>query len=248
MSYANYGQAAEAAMESNNVRQDYILYDNLVIGSGVPSSVSGWFPTFTALAGHDGYHGFFDQRQESEVGSTYTNMKKKTGLDFPVIITDMGVEFHYPDPVNTELFDGDRAAAKVFQEIVPKHAYFDFFIGGGDHKILTAKPEHAPQAYGPQGNQVGGNLVSYASLMTNGTPHGSNCFHFANFPLRIPADKIISVRLNFAAKAKEYLNALVAPAPMAFSQPATEKVESWAMIGVWLRGTRDIQNLGDLRR
>ena len=232
------------ADEFQNVRQDNFIYDMIRIGTDVPA-IPGWFNTFTAFAAKDDYHSFLDVRTESQCTATYTNIRKLGGLDYPFICVDMGMEFSYPNPANTPAFDGDRAAAKLFCETIPKHCNVSLFIGGADNKILTAKPDFLPYGYGTTGQQVGGNLVSYASIFTAGQSHASNAFKFADQPLVIPDNKYLALRLTLSTTAKNILNQMVAPQPVVF-QHGTWANE--ATITLRLRGTRDIGQVGNIRR
>ena len=132
--YGYYGQepavvAAQQDARFTNVRQDFLLFDVLRIGPDIETNVQGWQISPAALAAADVPISFFDQRQESETGPAYSNMKKKTGLDWPVIFTDFGIGFFYPDPVNTEMYDGDRAAAKIWSQILPLHLNAAIYVG-----------------------------------------------------------------------------------------------------------------------
>ena len=105
----------------NNVIQDFVLWDTVCIGADVPSNINGWFTSLTNMANSDVPISFFNQRQEGETGTAYTNMKKKTGLDWPADFQSIGMRFVYPDPINVDMYDGDRAAAKMFREVLPEH-------------------------------------------------------------------------------------------------------------------------------
>jgi hypothetical protein len=244
-----YGQNAveeirSAMPEFANVRQDFLLYDTIRIGENVPANVNGWFPDFTTmLSSGDGFS-FFDQRQESEAGTSYTNMKKKTGLDWPIIITDMGIKFHYPDPVNVDMFDGDRASAKMFTQEVPTHSNCALFTGGGDDKLLTFLPEMAPYGFGVQGHQSGP-VESYSSLLTNGVPVAGNRFQFANMAIALPKDISISIKLNIAKQGRDILALMAAVQPIVF---ANGTLTNEAEIRICIRGMREIQQVGNYTR
>lgn len=228
----------------SNVRQDFLLYDTIRIGADVPSNINGWYPDFTTMLAAGGVHSFFDQRQEAETGTTYTNMKKKTGLDWPVIITSFGIEFYYFDPVNVDMYDGDRASAKVFTDLVKRHTDGALYTGGADDKILTFLPEQAPYGFGTWGNQTGP-TVSYSSLMSNGEPLAGNQFQFKNWALALPKDFSIAVRLNFAKAARDAMAAMATVKPVEF---ATGTYNNECMIRICARGMRDVQQVGNYIR
>jgi hypothetical protein len=245
-----YGQEeavieAQKASGFNNVRQDFLLFDVLRVGPDVETKVQGWETTLTALAAADTPISFFDQRQESETGVAYSNMKKKTGLDWPVIFTDFGIGFFYPDPVNTDMYDGDRASSKMWSQILPLHMNAAIYVGGADNKILSVRPEMCPYGFGAVGNQVGGNLAQYASLITQGDSLAGNRFIFKNLPLKLPKDISISVKLTLTAAAKRILNAMNTVKPIVFENGVWNNE---CMIIAAFRGMRDVQPIGDFHR
>ena len=237
-------QIRSANSAFKNVRQDFLLYDTIRIGENVPTNVNGWFDNFTNMLSSGNGFSFFDQRQESEAGTSYTNMKKKTGLDWPVIITDLGIKFSYPDPVNVDMFDGDRAAAKMFADTVPEHANCALFTGGGDDKLLTFLPEQAPYGFGTAGHQSGP-IESYSSLLTNGAPLAGNRFQFANMAIALPKDISISIKLNLEKQARDILTLMQSVQPIVF---ANGTLTNEAMIRITLRGMREIQQVGNYTR
>ncbi len=160
-----------------NVNQEFLLWDTVCIGSDVPANINGWYPTLAAMAASDVPISFFNQRQEGETGTTYTNMKKKTGLDWPVNVESLGIRFVYPDPVNVDMYDGDRTAAKMFREVLCEHTSLSLYIGGSDDKILSLKPAHAPSGYGPMSNQSGP-TASFTSTGTMGQRKGRSASGF----------------------------------------------------------------------
>lgn len=247
--YSQYGQDAieeirQKNTEFRNVRQDFLLYDTIRIGEDVPTNVNGWFANFTTLLASGGDFSFFDQRQESEAGTQYTNMKKKTGLDWPVIITDLGIGFYYPDPVNVDMFDGDRAAAKMFTDFVARHCSAALYTGGADDKLLTFLPEQAPYGFGTTGHQSGP-TESYSSVLTNGSPLAGNRFQFANMAIALPKNFSISIKLTFAKAARDLLALLADVQPIVF---ANGTFNNEAMIRITLRGMREVQQLGNYTR
>lgn len=246
-----FGQEAiEAARqqmgaEFNNVRQDFLLWDTLRIGANVPTQVSGWFADFPSLLAEGNKQSFFNQRQESEAHTAYTNMKKKTGLDWHVIITDIGIGFYYPDPINVDMFDGDRAASKLFKEMCMSDSSCALFIGGADYKILSFVPEMAPYGFGPAGNAVAGTMNSYASTLTNGLPQGGNRFWFTNQAIPLPKDTAINVDWILEKPLRDLLTAMVSPQPITF---ASGDYVNEVKVRVCIRGLREVQQLGNLTR
>ena len=227
-----------------NVTQDFLLWDTIAIGSDVPTNINGWYPSFAALAAADVPLSFFNQRQEGETGTTYTNMKKKTGLDWPLDVESLGIRFLYPDPVNVDMFDGDRAASKMFREVLVEHTSLSLYIGSSDDKILSLKPAHAPAGYGPMANQSGP-TASYSSTGTMGEPLAGNRWLWLKKALTLPKDISIEVRLNLSAKAKQLLVLLAAVQPIEF---LAGSLQNWALIEVSLRGTRQVQQTGEWHR
>ena len=227
-----------------NVEQDFVLWDTVCIGSDVPSNINGWFTSLTNMAASDVPVSFFNQRQEGEVGTCYTNMKKKTGLDWPAKFESLGMRFIYPDPVNVDMYDGDRAAAKMFREALPEHCSLGLFIGGADDKILSLKPSFAPAGYGPVANQSGP-TESYCSTGTMGVSIAGNRWMWLKKALMLPKDISIEIRLQLTAKAKELLTAMNEVKPIVFENGT---FVNWAAIEVTLRGTRDVQQTGEWHR
>ncbi len=227
-----------------NVRQDFILYDCIRIGEDVPTKVPGWFNTLEEFADSDVDASFFNQRQQSEAGPAYTNMKKKTGLDWPCIFTDFGMGFFYPDPVNTDMFDGDRAAAKLFSGTLPQHMVMGMYIGGADDKILQIRPEYAPYGFGLTGNQAGSG-TGYSSIVTMGESLAGNRFQFANLPLRLPKDISVEVRLDKTKTAKDLLRKMKEVRPIVFENGT---FNNEVIIVSAYRGLRGIQQVGDWHR
>lgn len=248
-----YGQDENAVVQQirqempgfSNVRQDFLLYDTIRIGSAVPTNINGWYTNFTNMLAAGGVHSFFDQRQEAETGTTYTNMKKKTGLDWPVIITSFGVDFIYTDPVNSDLYDGDRASAKLWADHIKRHTDGALYTGGADDKILTFLPEHTPYGFGTWGNQVGGDTVGFSSLLANGEPLAGNQFQFKSWALALPKDFSIAVRLNFAKAARDMMALMADVKGIEF---ANGTYANEAMIRICMRGMRDVQQVGNYIR
>jgi len=230
-----------------NVRQDFLLYDVIRIGLDVPTDkVPGWYTTLTELADADVPISFFNQRQESETGSAYTNMKKKTGLDWHCIFTDFGIGWFYPDPLNVDQFDGDRMAAKIFSGVLPQHVNGAIYIGGADDKILNFRPEHAPYGFGPVGNQASGQtLAAPSSLVTMGDSLAGNRFQFANLPLKLPKDISVEVRLTLTSAAKSLLRAMNEVKPIVFENGTWNNE---VIIVAAFRGLREVQQVGDWHR
>ena len=235
---------AQQAEGFSNVRQDFLLYDTIRIGANVPTNVPGWYQSFTQLADSPVPISFFDQRQEAETGTAYTNMKKKTGLDWPCIFTSFGVGFFYPDPLNTDMFDGDRAAAKLFNTEVPGHTAGGIFVGGADDKILSFQPMMAPLGFGPVANQAG-SLSGFSTVANLGEALAGNQFQWANWPLKLPKDISLSTKLAFAPAAKDLLKALDDVKPIVF---ASGEYANEARIVVCWRGLREVQQVGDWHR
>lgn len=244
-----YGQdaveQARALPGFNNVRQTFLLYDTIRIGADVPTNVSGWFTNFTTMLASAGNYSFFDQRQEAETTTAYTNMKKKTGLDWPCIFTDLGIEFYYPDPINVDMFDGDRAAGKMFADFCKRHSYCELFTGGADDKILTFLPEMAPYGFGTSGQQVGGTLVSYSAVLSNGDNLAGNRLQFKDWALALPKDFSVHVRLTLAKAARDMLALMQQVQPIAF---ANGSFNNEAMIRICFRGMREVQQVGNYIR
>lgn len=229
-----------------NVRQPFVLWDTIRIGGNVNTAVQGWYTNFTNLMSAGNTHSFFDTRNEAEARLVSTNMKTKGQLAWPFIITDLGIGFYYPDPVNAPLFDGDRSAAKLFVETAMSETTMELFVGGADYKILSLVPEMAPYGFGPAGNQVGGTgLSSPATLLTNGLPNGGNRFWFTDQAIPMPQGMTININWNLEKVMRELLTFLVAPQPIVFSTGA------WAnevRIRIAIRGLRDVQQLGALHK
>ncbi len=227
-----------------NVNQEFLLWDTVCIGSDVPANINGWYPTLAAMAASDVPISFFNQRQEGETGTTYTNMKKKTGLDWPVNVESLGIRFVYPDPVNVDMYDGDRTAAKMFREVLCEHTSLSLYIGGSDDKILSLKPAHAPSGYGPMSNQSGP-TASFTSTGTMGQPVAGNRWLWLQQALPLPKDISIEVRLQLSTKAKQLLVLLNQVQPIEF---LAGSFANWAMIEVTLRGMRQVQQTGEWHR
>jgi hypothetical protein len=227
-----------------NVRQEGLLYDVIRIGSEVESNVPGWYNSLSDLADADVPLSFFDQRQTSETSEVYTNMRKKTGIDTPWIFTSFGIGIVYPDPINADMFDGDRAAGKVLTQGVVNHSIANVFLGGADDKFLTGRIEHFPYGFGVTGNQMG-SISSYASLLTNGDALGGNRFKFPNMPMILPKDISLSVRIDVSKTLKKILRALDTVKPIVC---ANGTIANEVLLISAFRGMRDIQQAGNYLR
>lgn len=235
---------AQAGFE--NVRQPFVLWDTIRIGENVNTAVQGWYTNFTNLMAAGNTHSFFDTRNEAEARLVSTNMKTKGQLAWPFIITDLGIGFYYPDPINAPLFDGDRAASKIFQETAMSETTMELFVGGADYKILSLIPEMAPYGFGPSGNLIGGTgLASPSTLMSNGLPSGGNRFWFTDQAIPMPQGMTININWNLEKRMREVLERLVAPQPIVF-QSGTLANE--VKVRIAIRGLRDVQQLGNLRK
>lgn len=243
-----YGQdaveSARALPGFANVRQKFELYDRIRIGSEVPTNVNGWFPDFTTMSASGESFSFFNQRQESETTKVYTNMKKKTGLDWPVIFTSVGIEFIYPDPVNVDMYDGDRCVSKMFSQFIKNHSVCEIFTGGADDKLLTALSAQLPMGYGMVSNQAAGTLVGYAGTHSNGVAMGNNRGKFP-WALALPKDISLELRLTLAKRARDMLTLMATVQPIVF---ANGTFANEAMIEVCFEGFRDVQQVGNYTR
>lgn len=239
-------QEAQGLEGFHNVRQTFYLYDTVRIGArpAAVSGINGWFASFTAMASASGGLSFFDQRQESEAGTVYTNMKKKTGLEWPVIFADLGVDFYYPDPINVDLYDGDRTAAKQFCDFMRRHSVLELYTGGGDDKILTAPCEMLPWGFGMYGHQAGGNCEGYSSLLSNGLPEKGNRMDF-EWALALPRDTSIRAKITFAPAANDMMTYMDTVKPIEFAEGS---FSNEAYIKVGFLGLRDIQPVGNYFR
>jgi hypothetical protein len=243
-----YGQNTVEALQKTeqykNVRQPFCLWDTLRVGTNVNKAVQGWYTNFINLLAAGNVHSFFDTRSQSEARLVSTNMKTKGKLEWPFIITDIGIGFYYPDPINTPLFDGDRSSAKLFQEFAMKETTIELFVGGADHKILSLIPEMAPYGFGPSGNLIGGTgLTAPSTIITNGLPTGGNRFWFTNFAIPMPRGTTINVDWTLETRMRELLTAMVAPHPIVFS---TGTFENEVTVRICVRGLRDVQQLGNM--
>lgn len=231
----------------NNIQrvlQDFLLWDTIRIGDNVPVNVNGWYSNFTNMLAEGDRFSFFNQRQESEARTAYTNMKKKTGLDWPIYINSIGIGFYYPDPVNVDMFDGDRTAAKVWNDLVPKHCSCAIYTGGADDKILSFLPEMAPYGFGSSGN-MSGPSESFASIITNGVPEGGNRFLFPTQAIPLPKDTSLQVDITFEKSARDAMALLAEVQEIAF---ANGNLANECGIRVCIRGQRQVQQLGNYTR
>lgn len=230
--------------EFKNVRQPFILWDTIRIGANVNTAVQGWYTTFTALLAAGNVHSFFDMRNQAEARLVSTNMKTKGKLEWHFIITDIGIGFYYPDPINTPLFDGDRASNKLFQEFAMSETTCELYVGGADYKILSFVPEMAPYGFGPSGNMVGGTgLASPATIETNGLPTGGNRFWFTHRAIPMPRGTTINVNWTLETRMRELLTEMVAPHPIVF---ANGTLQNEVKVRIAVRGLREVQQLGNM--
>lgn len=237
-------QIQQTYEEFKNVRQPFILWDTIRIGANVNTAVQGWYTTFINLLAAGNIHSFFDMRNIAEARLVSTNMKAKGKLEWHFIITDLGIGFYYPDPINTALFDGDRASAKLFQDYAQSETTCELYVGGADYKILSFVPEMAPYGFGPSGNLTGGTgLTSPSSLLTNGLPSGGNRFWFTDQAIPMPRGTTININWTLEMRMRELLTAMVNPQPIAFS---TGTFNNEVKIRIAVRGLREVQQLGEL--
>lgn len=240
-----FGQENEAGNpQFSNVRQDFLLWDTIRIGDDVPTNVNGWYANFATMLAQGDRFSFFNQRQESEAHTAYTNMKKKTGLDWPIYITSIGIGFYYPDPVNVDMFDGDRTAAKVWCDLIPRHCSCSLYTGGADDKILSFTPEMAPYGFGSSGNMTGP-MESFTSIITNGVPMAGNRFLFPTQEIPLPKDTAINLDITFEKAARDAMTLMASVQPIAF---ANGTLNNECGIRVAIRGQREVQQLGNYTR
>lgn len=250
--YYGYGQTdsvreiQETQPGFQNVRQPFVLWDTIRIGTNVNTAVQGWYTNFTNMLAAGNTHSFFDTRNEAEARLVSTNMKTKGQLAWPFIITDLGIGFYYPDPVNSPLFDGNRASAKLFQEYAMSETTIELFVGGADYKILSLVPEMAPYGFGASGNLTGGTgLTAPSSLMTNGLPTGGNRFWFTDYAIPMPQGCTININWNLEQEMRRILTLMAAPQPIVFD---TGSLDGQVKVRIAVRGLRDIQPLGYLHK
>lgn len=241
-----YGAAPEDARQ---VHETIMLYDTFRISEEVTAPIQG-VTSFAAIAALD-YVPFLNARQEAEVGSAYTNIPSKDKMAWPFLVESIGVRFKMPTPYLSDLSPNGMAMAKAFEEILPDESWFEFYIR--DDMRLKAKPSMLPPGYGPTGagTYIAWFNASYAADVTMGTPSLGNRFRFIGDTLNVPDGCPIAGKLYFS----QYARTVILPRMTLWdldlfegNEPGTqvETTHNQALIEVTLRGTRFVQQRGEL--
>jgi len=235
----------------NRVYETTILYDTFRISRLIANAVQG-VASFIAMAALD-FVPFLNARNEAEAGSAYTNLQSKDKIAYPFLLESIGLRFRYPTPYLSDLSPNGVAMAKVFQEILPDHAWFEFGIR--EDCRLKIKPTMIPPGYGAVG---GGTYIqwfnaNFSENVSMGVAHLGNRFKFVGDFLRIPDGSPIWGKLYFS----QYARTVILPRMTLWDldmfegdEPGTteETTANEALIECTLRGQRLVQQRGELSK
>jgi hypothetical protein len=233
------------------VHETTMLYDTFRISRLIANAVQG-VASFAAMAALD-FVPFLNARNEAEAGSAYTNLQSKDKIAHPFYLESIGLRFRYPSPYLSDLTPNGNAMAKVFQEILPDHAWFEFGIR--EDCRLKIKPSMLPPGYGPTGSgtYIQWFNANFSDDVNMGVASLGNRFRFVGDVLAIPDGSPIWGKLYFS----QYARTVLLPRMTLWdldmfegAEPGTddETTANEALIECTLRGTRLVQQRGELSK
>jgi len=256
----------EETFSPTNVRENWVLYDAILIGGNIPTlyPTAQWYDTYTALAAQNEIS-FFNMRNRSMVGEQYCNQDSIDKMTFPMLIDSLGVQFFgfsvtgkydsTPAPgcashwqTNQQMEDH---ANYLWLSELAKHCAVILKINQDEKVVLNC--QMAPSGYGVAGTAVphvgGGNFIGSLNNWGNGEKEISNRFKFP-VPLEAPRGVTISCRLEFSTVARMMLASMIGPNILVVNDHEYEHVEheiaAASGIRISLMGHRFVQQRGQL--
>lgn len=235
--------APQGAMQ---VREDWILYDTIRIGSTVPETYPGGAASFAALAAFETI-AFLNVR-DSSVGKGYCNLSSSDKFPWPFMLKSIGMRFSLCDPVEDDQTAGNQTIAKWFVAHLPEFASLRLWVAEDDK--LLSKPRLMPSGYGVVGMGNSGLVTGppdkfqYLSYYENGKTILENRWKWKT-PVRIPDNTPVRAELKFSTQGKAMLAAMsVSGTPYFVSDQTNYPIE--AQIVLSLKGNRYVQQRGEL--
>lgn len=247
----------KARPEFMNVKENWALYDTILIFVGAESKGTGWFSDFAAM-GAVNQHYFFNVRSRS-VGLPYCNMDKRDSMAFPMWVESLGVTFFAPQVESTHRGTPqkhqDDIMGHIWEADIPRHASIVLTVMQDERVKNTVML--VPPGYGPIGGGVGQGDAEehYAgvpliqnvikSATSQSTPDIENRYRFP-VPLEIPRNGRLQATLKFSAYGRGLLAALPDPGALAFGggQSPSAMLSATYGIQVSLLGKRAVQQRG----
>lgn len=225
------------------VRETYMIYDTIRIGTNVQDNYPGRLTSFSELATAESLP-FFQTRSVND-GKAYCNLTQKDSMSWPMKIESLGIKFTYPSPNadSSSPYRARRESSKLFEMIILDHMYVDVIIR--EDTILTLKPMMMPTGYGVVGQESRedqNTAGTYSLIATNGLSSGNNRFKFVEKMLGIPRQTPWKAVLVISQQGKDILNDLGAVQPLEINNGAERANE--ALIEMSARGFRYVQRRG----
>lgn len=206
----------------SNVRENWVLYDTVLIGTDPRSgqNTPGWVQTLAAL-GLLNQLFFFNQRTRAD-GLPYCNLETRDQMPYAFIIKSAGVRFFCSyQSENSAITAGGSAwymentVPHIFLTDLPNHCSFRMQIQQDD--VLKSVVPLVPAGYGPAGGGYGqtspiSEMTVAAdkcySAVTQSTAHITNRWKFPT-RIKVPRNAALCIELQFSEYARGLLQAMV---------------------------------------
>lgn len=225
------------------VRQPWLKYDSIVIGTGAKTQDTGWFNVWSEFATASKVQWFTDRNSSVPDWATSDDSDR---TDWPYEVHQFGIEFWAPaftEQRNNILTDNYMPI--VFTQQLANRLAFRLQLAQTDI-ILKIPGPHAPGAVGPYGLVMDNMPAGTVSPPTNGEPQIANSWKFPD-PVKISMRSTIKLETRVEWPDQQFLSAVTGPGAQVFPVNAVGDVSSLPnlyIIRAWLRGARYIENIG----
>lgn len=254
-----------AQRATENVRENWMIYDTVMITAERDESVAGWFNNWAA-AGAANSWSFFNVRNRN-VGIPYNNQDVRDQMPFAMRIHSIGVSFWAASMTTFQVWNAgyddfayDDVVNHIFANDIPRHCGFTLKIQQDERLKITVPM--VPAGYGPHGDGWGRGSVAYngapgvapisvlpdvaLNVQSSSSPHMAHRWAFPN-PLEVPRRASLSVDIQATEYAKQLLQAMP---PSTFMVAGAEDettgtmIHDLAGIQVSIMGDRLVQQRG----
>jgi len=215
------GPAVASGLDYNNVKENWTLYDTVLIGTDPRSSQTtpGWVQTLAALGTLNQLF-FFNVRTRAD-GLAYCNLQARDQLPYAFLIKSAGVRFFASYQTENSAISAIAAnwwlsnyVPHVFLADLPNHTSFRMQIQQDD--VLKSCVPLVPGGYGPVGGGYGQTspITEFAiaadksySAVTQSVAHITNRWKFPAM-IKVPRNASLVVELQFSEYARGLLQAM----------------------------------------
>jgi len=200
-----------AAFRATRVAEPWQRYDSIVIGEGAATLSKGWYNTWNDFA-NASQLGWFMGR-DSNVGKSYCNQLSDRS-DWAQDLITANVEFIAPTGLS-EFFDNPLDASVtpfLFTQQLPTELPMSLKMSEAD-EVLVVPANHIPSGFALQGSVVDGSPGPVTVPGSQGTPHVTNNFIFAE-PILLAAKSLLTVSARLDAQSQRTFSGLPGPGAM----------------------------------